>query len=151
MNATMIETTSLAASPAYLRSDAPPSPKAVWIGRALSGLAVTFLTMDAGIKLLRLPVAMEGTMKVGFPASAVLVIGILQLICLALYLIPRTAIIGAVLWTGYLGGAVATHYRMGDPLFSHVLAPVYMATILWAGLWLRDRRVSALLASKDQF
>jgi hypothetical protein len=151
MNATMIETNTLAASPAYLRSEARPSRKAAWIGRALSGMTVAFLTMDAAIKVLRLPVAMGGTMKAGFPASAVLTIGILQLICLVLYLIPRTAIIGAVLWTGYLGGAVATHFRLGDPLFSHILAPVYMAAILWGGLWLRDQRVSALLASKERF
>src|SRR5438477_10048930 len=114
MNATRIETTPWSAARSSARSETRPTGKAVWIGRALSGLAVTFLTMDAAIKLLRLPVAMEGAMKVGFPASAVLTIGILQLICLAFYLTPRTALIGAVLWTGYLGGAVATHIRMGD-------------------------------------
>jgi len=142
MNATIIETTS--------SSSAPRSRKAVWTGRTLSGLVVLFLTFDAGMKLFALPAAVEGTTKVGYPASALLGIGIVQLVCLAFYLIPRTALIGAVLWTGYLGGAVAAHVRIGDPLFSHILAPIYFAAILWAGLWLRDRRVGALLASAAQ-
>ena len=73
-------------------------------------------------------------------------LGILQLVLLALYLVPRTALLGAVLWTGYLGGAVATHVRVGNPLVSHVLFPVYVAALLWGGLWLRDRRTRALLA-----
>ncbi|HEV2720231.1 MAG TPA: DoxX family protein [Thermoanaerobaculia bacterium] len=123
----------------------PATGVQVWSGRVLSGVAVLFLTMDAMIKVLQLPVAVEGTKKVGYPAGVVLVLGIIQLICLAAYLIPRTRVLGAILWTGYLGGAVATHVRMGDPLFSHVLAPVYVAAVLWGGLCLRDARLRAVV------
>lgn len=75
---------------------------------------------------------------------------IIQGICLILYLVPRTAVLGAVLWTGYLGGAIATHVRVGSPLFSHVLFPIYVAAFLWIGLWLRDWRVRAMLNNKEQ-
>jgi hypothetical protein len=125
---------------------APRSRRAVLAGRILSGIAVLFLAFDAAMKLLALPAAVEGTTQLGYPASTLLPIGIIQLICLALYLIPRTAIIGAILWTGYLGGAIATHVRVGSPLFTHILFPIYVAALLWVGLWLRDRRVSALFA-----
>jgi len=126
-----------------------PSKKAVWAGRILSGLAVAFLAFDAGMKLLMLPPAVEGTTQLGYPATALIPIGLIQLICLAVYLIPRTAIIGAVLWTGYLGGAIATHVRVESPLFSHTLFPIYIAVLLWAGLRLRDRRVDALYLPSD--
>ncbi len=122
-----------------------PSRKAIWAGRVLSALGVLFLAFDATLKVLRLPAAVEGTTQLGYPASVLLGLGLLQVACLVLYLVPRTAVLGAVLWTGYLGGAVATHVRVGHPLFSHVLFPVYVATLLWAGLWLRDRRVRRLL------
>jgi hypothetical protein len=124
------------------------SNKSVWFGRILSGIAVLFLTVDAGMKVLALRPAVEGTVRLGYPASVVLGIGILQLVCLAVYLVPRTAIIGAVLWTGYLGGAIATQVRVGNPLFTHVLFPVYVAALLWAGLWLRDLRVRAMYEPK---
>jgi len=138
MNPTGIETTF---------PGTPRSRKAIWTGRTLSGLAVLFLTIDAAMKVLALPAAVEGTTQLGYPASTLVSIGILQLVCLLVYLIPRTALVGAVLWTGYLGGAIATHVRVGSPLFSHTLFPIYVAVLLWAGLWLRDRRVAALLAS----
>jgi DoxX-like family len=122
------------------------SPTAqVWIGRVLSGVAVLFLAMDATMKVLQLPVAVEGTKKLGYPAGVVLPLGIVQLVCLAAYLIPRTRVLGAILWTGYLGGAVATHVRVGDPLFSHILFPVYVAALLWGGLCLRDARLRAIV------
>ncbi len=124
-----------------------PSSRKVWTGRVLSGLAVLFLTFDAGMKVLMLPAAVEGTTQLGYPADSLIIIGLIQLVCLAVYLIPRTAPIGAVLWTGYLGGAIATHLRVGNPLFTHTLFPIYVAAMLWAGLWLRDSRVSALLAA----
>lgn len=117
----------------------------VWIGRVLSGFAVLFLTFDAALKLLRLPMAIEGTTELGYPAGVVLPLGVVQVICLVLYVIPRTSVLGAVLWTGYLGGAIATHVRLGNPLFTHVLFPVYVALLLWGGLWLRDRRLRTLL------
>jgi hypothetical protein len=90
--------------------------------------------------------ALQGTIQLGYPTSAVLPLGIVQLICLAVYLFPRTSVLGAVLWTGYLGGAIATHVRVGDPLFSHVLFPVYVAALLWGGLWLRDETLREVLA-----
>lgn len=117
----------------------------LWIGRVLSGVGVLFLTFDATLKLLRLPMAIEGTSQLGYPAGVVLPLGLVQVVCLVLYVIPRTSVLGAVLWTGYLGGAIATHVRLGNPLFTHVLFPVYVALLLWGGLWFRDGRLRALL------
>ena len=125
-------------------SYATSSKKALWTGRILSGIAVLFLAMDASMKVLQVKAAVDGTVALGYPANCLFYLGIVQLICLALYLIPRTAIIGAVLWTGYLGGAIATHVRISNPLFTHILFPIYVAIFLWAGLWLRDRRVSEM-------
>jgi hypothetical protein len=119
--------------------------KAVIAGRILSGLSALFLTFDAVVKVLQLPMAMQGTAQLGYSESIVLPLGLVQLVFLALYLVPRTSVLGAVLWTGYLGGAVATHVRMGNPIFSYTLTPIYVAAFIWAGLWLRDRRVRALL------
>jgi hypothetical protein len=114
-------------------------------GRVLSGLAILFLLFDAIGKVLRPPQVVEGTTQLGWPASALLTLGVIQLICVAAYVWPRTAVFGAILWTGYLGGAIATHLRIGNPLFSHVLFPIYVAALLWGGLWLRDRRLRALI------
>jgi hypothetical protein len=124
--------------------EVPATSARVWTGRVLSAIAVLFLTMDAVVHLLRPAVAVDGTVKLGFSADVLLPLGIIQVISLILYLYPRTSMLGAVIWTGYLGGAVATHVRIADPLFTHILAPVYVAALLWAGLALRDRRVIAL-------
>src|SRR5437667_4472009 len=94
----------------------------VWTGWILSGIACVFLAFDAGMKLLQVPAALEGTAQLGYPTSVVFGLGVVQLVCLVLYLIPRTAPLGAILWTGYFGGAVATHVRVGNPLFTHVLS-----------------------------
>ena len=120
----------------------------VWSGRILSGLAVAFLAMDASMKLVGVKEAVEGTVTLGYPASVLFGLGVVQAICLGLYLIPRTAVLGAVLWTGYLGGAIATHVRVESPLFTHTLFPIYVAALLWGGLWLRDSRVRGMLAPK---
>jgi len=120
--------------------------KAVVTGRVLSGIAVLFLAFDAVMKIVMAPQAVEGTTQLGYPAHVLFSLGLLQILCLAVYLIPRTAILGAVLWTGYLGGAIATHVRVGSPLFTHTLFPIYVAALLWGGLWLRDRRVHALIS-----
>lgn len=114
-------------------------------GVIVSAVPVLFLAVDLTLKLLRLAPAVEGTAQLGYPTSVVLPLGILQLVCLVLYLMKRTSVLGAILWTGYLGGAVATHVRLGNPLFSHVLFPVFVGALLWLGLWLRDARVRALL------
>lgn len=118
----------------------------IWTGRALSGLAILFLLFDAAMKLFSVPVAVEGTVQLGYRASVLVPLGLVQIVCLAVYLVPRVAPLGAVLWTGYLGGAIATHVRVENPLFTHVLFPIYVAALLWGGLWLRDARVRALFA-----
>ena len=114
-------------------------------GYVLSGLVVLFLVMDAAMKLLELPVVLQTTAELGYPTADVRAIGLLLLLCTALYAFPRTAVIGAVLLTAYLGGAVATHVRVESPLFSHVLFGVYLGVLLWGGLYLCDARVRELL------
>jgi hypothetical protein len=117
----------------------------LWSGRVLSALAFLFLLFDVTLHLLRPSFVIEGTKQIGFPVDVILPLGIIQLVCLILYLLPRTAVLGAILWTGYLGGAVATHVRVADPLFSHILFPTYVAALLWGGLWLREQRLRALV------
>jgi len=121
------------------------SNRSIWTGRVVSGLAVAFLVLDAALKLLRVPAAVEGTAQLGWPAAVIVPLGLIQLGCLAAYLWPRTAPLGAILWTGYLGGAIATHVRVGSPLFTHVLFPVYVSVLLWCALWLRDLRMRTLV------
>ncbi|WP_309671516.1 DoxX family protein [Gemmatimonas sp.] len=116
-----------------------------WIGYALSAAALLFLCFDISLKLALPPEAIKGTVDLGFEASIIRPLGVLQLALLLLSVVPRTAPLGAILWTGYLGGAVATHVRVDNPLFSHVLFPVYVAALLWSSLWIRDARVRALL------
>ena len=115
------------------------------IGYALTGLAVLFLAFDAVMKLLAIEQAVQSTTALGYPASTVFTIGVIELVCLALYLVPATSVSGAILLVGYLGGAVATHVRVGNPLASHVLFPLYVAAVLWGGLYLREPRLWALL------
>jgi hypothetical protein len=117
----------------------------LWTGRILSTLAVLFMLMDGAMKLMKPDFVVKATVQLGFPENVIVPLGITVLICTILYAVPRTAILGAILLTGYLGGAVATHVRSGDPLFSHILAPVYFAVILWIGLYLREPRLSALV------
>jgi DoxX-like protein len=117
----------------------------LWTGRTLTALAVLFLIFDAAVKLLRLAPAIEATTALGFTASVLVPLGTLEVLCLAVYLVPRTSVLGAILWTGYLGGAVSAQLRAGNPLFSNVLFPVYIAVLLWGGLWLRNARLRALV------
>ena len=117
----------------------------LWTGRILSAVAVLFLLFDITLHLLRPPFVVEGTKQIGYPVNTILTLGIIELVCLILYVVPRTAVLGAILWTGYLGGAVATHVRVSDPLFSHILFPIYVALFLWGGLWLREPRLRALI------
>lgn len=121
------------------------SRKQIWTGRILSGIAVLFLLFDAIGKLMLPDAVLKGTAELGWPTDVIFTLGVIQVICLIAYLIPRTAFLGAILWTGYLGGAIATHVRIDNPLFSHILFPVYVAALLWGGLWLRDRRLRTLL------
>jgi hypothetical protein len=142
MSATLLRTTPLAASPTAT------SNRALWTGRILSGIAVLFLTFDTVIKLFASREAVEGTVQLGWPAHHLPTLAAIEAVCLVLYLIPRSAPIGALLWTGYLGGAIATHLRLDNPLFSHILFPTYVAALLWGGLYLRDARVRAVLGAR---
>ena len=128
-----------------LKGDASGSTRRV--GAVLSAVAVLFLLLDAVMKLLAMPFVLEATAQLGYPGSPEFVrgLGALLLACTLLYAWPRTTVIGAVLLTGYLGGAIATHVRMNNPILSHTLFGVYVALFVWGGLVLRDPRVRALL------
>ena len=142
MSATLLASAPLAASPI-----ADASARARWAGRVLTGLAVLFLVFDATIKLVGVREAVEGTVQLGYAPHHLPIIGLIEIACLVVYLVPRTAPLGAVLWTGYFGGAIATHLRLDNPLFTHVLFPIYVAALVWGGLYLRDARVRALLGA----
>lgn len=124
---------------------APISKGTLWTGRIMSTLPALFLLMDGVGKLVKPAPVVEGTVQLGYPESVLLGLGIVLLACTILYVIPRTAVLGAILLTGYLGGAVATHVRVGSPLFTHILFPVYVAVLIWGGLYLRDERLRALI------
>lgn len=117
----------------------------VWPGRVLSTLVVVFLLFDGALKVLQLDVTTQATSALGYPVSVVFGLGVLTLMIAALFAYPRTAMLGAVLLTGLLGGAVATHVRVGSPAFSHTFFPVYVGVMAWLGLYLRDERLRALL------
>jgi hypothetical protein len=114
------------------------------VGYVLTGIAILFLLFDSVGKLVPVPQAVEGSVALGWPENSVRVIGIILLVCVILYSAPQTALLGAVLLTGYLGGAVATQLRVGNPLFSHILFPIYVALLIWGGLLLRNERLRAL-------
>lgn len=117
----------------------------LWTGRTLTGLFALFmLGASVAPKLLGLPVAEETMTQLGWPSGYAFMIGVIELTCLALYLIPRTSVLGAGLMMGLLGGAIATQIRVGNPLFSHILFSLYLGLFMWGGLWLRDPRVRAL-------
>ncbi|MCC2668980.1 MAG: DoxX family protein [Armatimonadetes bacterium] len=128
----------------------PDSKTSHLLGTILSTLAVLFLLFDSTIHLVNIPPVVEAFKQLGFPASAAVPVGVIELLCLMVYLAPRTSMLGAVLLTGYLGGAVAIHLRVGSPLFSHLLFPVYIGALLWAGLYLRDERLRALISGRAE-
>jgi len=115
-----------------------------WIGRVLSALASLFLLFDGIMKLVKPSVVVQSTLQLGYAESAILGIGLTLLVCTLLYIVPRTSILGGVLLTGYLGGAVASNIRAGMPVFN-VVFPMIMAALLWGGLWFRDLRVRNLV------
>lgn len=132
---------------AAARSAIQTSKGKLWTGRVLSALPILFLLLDGIMKVMRplpAPVA-EGTIKLGYSLSTIPWIGATLLVCTVLYAIPRTSVLGAILLTGYLGGAVASNVRVGNPFFGYVLAPVYVALFIWGGLYLRDERLRALV------
>ena len=116
-----------------------------WLGWLLTALPVLFLAFDTTVKVLALPVAIEPTVALGYAANLVVPIGIIQFLCLVLYVVPRTAVLGAVLLTGYLGGAVASQLRAGNGAGQY-LFPIVVGALVWGALWVRDSRVRALLA-----
>ncbi len=120
----------------------------LWTGRILSGLAVAFLLFDGIMKFFMdklPPEALEAGAALQWPIEKMPLVGTILLICLLLYVIPRTSILGAVLLTGYLGGAVASHVRVSNPLFTHTLFPIYVAILIWLGLSLRDNRAKGMI------
>jgi hypothetical protein len=123
------------------------SNKAIWTGRVLSGLVILFLAVDGAMKLVPIAPVTEAMIQLGYPASADLArgLGVLTLVCTALYAFPRTSVLGAILLTGYMGGAMATHLRIGSPLVSHLLFGFYLGLMAWGGLYLRDDRLRALI------
>jgi hypothetical protein len=124
---------------------APVSSKQLWAGRIMSAVPVLFLLFDSVIKLMKIDAVVKGFGELGYSPDLAVGIGMLLLACVILYVIPPTSILGAILLTGYLGGAVATQVRVGNPLFSHVLFPTYVGALIWGGLYLREGGLRALL------
>jgi hypothetical protein len=117
----------------------------LWTGRVLSTLAILFLLMDSVMKLFKPQVVIDGTVSLGYSERVIIPLGIVLLVSTLLYAIPWTTVLGAILLTGYLGGAVATHVHHGDSLFGHILFPTYLGVMIWLGLVLRDSRIRAVL------
>src|SRR5580692_3495055 len=126
---------------------APVSKPARWMGSILSGLVILFMLFDGAIKLVPWPIVTETMDRMGYGSSERLArsLGAISLVCTVLYAVPPTSILGAILLTGYLGGAMASHVRIGSPLFSHLLFGFYLGVMAWGGLWLRDRKLRALM------
>jgi len=116
----------------------------IWISRILSGVAVLFLLMDGGMKLLKPPFVVKSTVQLGYPESTIVGIGVVLLLCTLLYVIPRTSVLGAIFLTGYLGGAAASNVRAATPLFN-IAFPLLFAVLIWAALVLRNRRLESIL------
>jgi DoxX-like family len=124
---------------------APISGKAQWAGYVLSGLVILFLLLDGTIKLVPIAAVTDSLAQLGYPAELARSLGVLTLVCTLLYAIPRTSVLGAILLTGLFGGAIATHLRVGSPVFSHLLFGLYLGVTMWAGLYLRDARLRTLI------
>ena len=121
------------------------STRWVWLGRVASALVTLFLIFDGVLKVMEVDIALKTTVQLGYPEHVVFGLGVLTLVIAALYAAPRTALLGAILLTGLLGGAMATHLRVGSPVFSHLLFGLYLGLIAWGGLYLRDARLRALI------
>lgn len=132
-----------------LTQTAPVSRTALWAGRIISALPILFLLMDGIMKLFKPAFVVEATVSLGYPENVIVPLGIVLTICTLLYAIPRTAILGAILLTGYLGGAVATHVRHSEGLFP-VIFPIIIGVLIWGGLWLRDVQLRALIPLRPE-
>src|SRR3990172_7719497 len=124
----------------------PVSKTMLWVGRIMSALPVLLLLFSGAMKLVKPAPVVEGFTHLGYPASLALGIGIVELACAVVYVVPRTAVLGAILLTGYLGGATATHLRIGEPFFM----PIILGVLVWGGLYLRDDRLRALLPLRSE-
>lgn len=124
------------------------SKSRLWAGRIMSGLVIFFMLFDGIFKFIKSQEAIDGTVQLGYGEHHLIPLGIIALIATILYALPGTSLLGAVLLTGYFGGAIATHFRLDNPLFSHILFPVYLAILIWGGLWLRNQRLRALFPVK---
>lgn len=140
----MHENTAVPAGPPDTQA-APVSKGRRWAGRILSALPAVFLLLDGAMKVAKPEFVVQATVQLGYPESVIVGLGIVLLACTTLYVVPRTAMLGAILLTGYLGGAVATHVRIGSPWFTRILFPIYLALLLWGGLFLRDSRLRTLV------
>ena len=121
------------------------STKRLWSGRVLSGLGALFMLFDGVIHILKITPVVDAFAQLGFPLGTSRALGVIEIICVAIYLLPSMSVLGAILLTGYLGGAIATQVRVGAPLFSTTLFPVYVALFIWGGLYFRDERVRSLI------
>jgi hypothetical protein len=133
-------------------NDKPISKTTIWVGRVLSALAVLFLLFDGIIKFFMdklPPEALEAGAALQWPMEKMPLVGTILLICTLLYIIPRTSVLGAILLTGYLGGAIASHVRVSNPLLTHTLFPIYIAVLIWLGLYLRDMRARNILSKSN--
>jgi hypothetical protein len=130
---------------------APVAKPARWLGRILSGIVILFMLFDGAIKLVPWPIVTETMDRMGYGSSESLArsLGAISLVCTVLYAIPPTSILGAILLTGYLGGAMASHVRIGSPLFSHLLFSFCLGVMVWGGLWLRDRKLRPLMPPRS--
>jgi hypothetical protein len=128
-----------------LSGAAPISNKALWTDRIFSGLVIAFLLLDGAIKLVPLDIVVQTSQELGIPVHLARTLGVLTLAGTVLYAFPRTSVLGAILLTGYLGGAIYTHVRAGSPFLTHTFFGVYLGVLIWGGLWLRDGRIRALI------
>jgi hypothetical protein len=129
-----------------LSKPAPTSKTMLWTGRVMSAIVVLFLLFDSIMKLIKVAPVTEAFAQLGYPDSLARGIGVIVLACAVLYAIPKTAVLGAILTTGLLGGAIASHLRLGDPIFTHTLFGVYLGLLAWGGLYFRDERLRGLLS-----
>ena len=132
---------------ATLKAPAPSTAK-VWTGRVIGGLVILFMLMDSIFKFIVNEEVIKGTADLGFQVHHLPIMGTLGLIATLLYIFPRTEILGALLLTGYWGGAIATHVRMDNPLFTHILFPVYLGVLAWGALWIKSERLRNLILNK---
>lgn len=133
-----------------VREQIDNSARRLWTGRILSWLAAAFLLFDAALKFAKPAPVAEAFVRTGWPLELSVPVGAILLTSTVLYLVPRTAVLGAILLTGYLGGAVATNLRLEEPLFTHTLFPVYFGLVIWIGLWLRDQGIRELVPLRNR-